>query len=63
MNIYGDASGLLDIKPLIIFGGLNFMMESAKCWGRKAKLDPLAGHFKGIFQRKSLRDIASIPLC
>jgi len=58
-----DASGLLDIKPLIIAEDLNFTIDTAKCWGKRAKSDPLASYFKDLFQCKFLRDIASIPLC
>ena len=42
------ASGLLDIKNIIFVGDINFTVSAGEVWGKKARLDHLAGFFKGI---------------
>jgi hypothetical protein len=53
-------SGLLATKNLILAGDLNFTVSASEVWGSKARLDPMAEYFKGIFQDYGLVDIVPI---
>ena len=50
--------GLLYIPNLILGGDLNLTLSASKSWGTKAILDPLATHFRLLFDSVNLVDVA-----
>jgi hypothetical protein len=59
-KILGDkvvSSGMLAYKNLIVVGDLKFMIIIEEIWGGTARLDPLVGYFKDLFQRIGSVDI------
>jgi hypothetical protein len=69
INVYGpcsgrrlfwenlEASGLLDLRNLIIAGDFNFTTGSDEVWGASALLDSQAVFFRDLFLRHHLIDV------
>ena len=52
------SGGLLSIPNLILGGDLNLTLSASETWGSKAILDPLASHFRLMFDSVYLVDVA-----
>ena len=54
--------GLLTTPNLILGGYLNLTLNALETWGTKAVLDPLASHFKLMFNSVDLVDVAPLDV-
>jgi hypothetical protein len=54
--------GFLSDDDLIIGGDLNLTLSSQEVWGKKARIDPLAGFFSQLFTRAGLVDVLPCQL-
>ena len=55
------SGGILGMPNLLLAGDLNFKLSSAKVWGLKARLDPLASYFTQLISRNKLVDLSMYP--